>query len=178
MFFKVSILPLSAALLVGVLAKPVQRSSCNPNAQGVPVSIQSVGIPGLEWGIASPSDVLVIGESYRGLSAPDWYIRQSGQYPTSYFITDIDNGLAATINGGELLLNPVNNNIYQPNQVFDISCDSCGTDVSPGNVLGQGCIIGPHNFSQACISIGPSAAYALRNSGCGGEADEIYTILT
>ncbi|KAJ4496023.1 hypothetical protein C8J55DRAFT_545361 [Lentinula edodes] len=176
--FKASILSLSATLFVGVLAKPLQRSSCNPNAQGVPVSIQSTGIPGLEWGIASPSDILIVGESYRGLSAPDWYIRQSGEFPTSYFITDVDSGLAATITGGELILNPVNNAIYQPNQVFDITCDSCGTDVSPGNVLGQGCVIGPHNLSDACISIGPSAVDALRNSGCTAESDEVYTILT
>ncbi|KAJ4486882.1 hypothetical protein C8R41DRAFT_838106 [Lentinula lateritia] len=94
--FKVSILSLSATLFVGVLTKPLQRSSCNPNAQGVPVSIQSTGIPGLEWGIASPSDILIVGESYRGLSAPDWYIRQSGEFPTSYFIRDVDSGLAAT----------------------------------------------------------------------------------
>ncbi|KAJ3915734.1 hypothetical protein F5877DRAFT_69647 [Lentinula edodes] len=152
--FKVSILSLSATLFVGVLAKPLQRSSCNPNAQGVPVSIQSTGLPGLEWGIASPSDTLLVGESYRGLSAPDC-------------------GLAATITGGELILNPVNNAIYQPNQVFDITCDSCGTDISPGNVLGQGCVIGPHNLSDACIRIGPSAVDALRNFGCTAESDEI-----
>ncbi|GAV99538.1 hypothetical protein LENED_001001 [Lentinula edodes] len=176
--FKVSILSLSTTLFVGVLAKPLQRSSCNPNAQGVPVSIQSTGLPGLEWGIASPSDTLLVGESYRGLSAPDWYIRQSGEFPTSYFITDVDSGLAATITGGELILNPVNNAIYQPNQVFDITCDSCGTDISPGNVLGQGCVIGPHNLSDACIRIGPSAVDALRNFGCTAESDEVYTILT
>ncbi|KAF8830291.1 hypothetical protein HHX47_DHR2000377 [Lentinula edodes] len=176
--FKVSILSLSTTLFVGALAKPLQRSSCNPNAQGVPVSIQSTGLPGLEWGIASPSDTLLVGESYRGLSAPDWYIRQSGEFPTSYFITDVDSGLAATITGGELILNPVNNAIYQPNQVFDITCDSCGTDISPGNVLGQGCVIGPHNLSDACIRIGPSAVDALRNFGCTAESDEVYTILT
>jgi hypothetical protein len=68
-------------------ATPVQRASCNPNAQGQPVSIQSEAFVGLEWGLAAPSDSVVVGESYRGLAAPDWFVRQSGQFPVSYIIT-------------------------------------------------------------------------------------------
>ncbi|KIK68262.1 hypothetical protein GYMLUDRAFT_237342 [Collybiopsis luxurians FD-317 M1] len=178
--FKTSVLVSLALSAIGTSANPVRRApSCNPNAQGQPVSVRSTYSSGLEWGLAAPSDTLIISESYRGLDSPDWYVRQSGQYPTSYFITDITTGLAATINGGELLLNTLNNNIYQPNQVFDINCDSCYTDVSPGNIIGLGCTISPHNVSDACIRIGPSAEDPLRNFGCNPvQANQVFTIRT
>ncbi|KIK66221.1 hypothetical protein GYMLUDRAFT_257641 [Collybiopsis luxurians FD-317 M1] len=177
MFKSLALVSLTLSL-IGASANPVRRANCNPNPQGQPVSIQSASLSGLEWGLAAPGDLdsVVIGESYRGLAAPDWFVRQSGQFPTSYIITDITSGLAVTINGGELTLNPINNTIFQPNQVFDINCDSCGTDVSPGGVIGSGCTISPHNFSS-CISIGPTAQDLLRNSGCS-QANEVYTILT
>ncbi|KAJ3826140.1 hypothetical protein F5880DRAFT_1546755 [Lentinula raphanica] len=87
MFATASLLSLTALLFAVVSATPVQRSTCNPNAQGVPVSIQSVGIAGLEWGLGNASDIVIVGEAYQGFGVPNWYIRQSGQYPTSYFIT-------------------------------------------------------------------------------------------
>ncbi|KAF5392875.1 hypothetical protein D9757_000859 [Collybiopsis confluens] len=177
--YKSSVLFSLIVSFIGASANPVRRDTCNPNTQGQPVSIQSTYTPGLEWGIASPSDTLIVGESYRGLDAPDWNVLQTGQFPTSYLITDITNGLAATINGGELLLNPVNNAIFQPNQVFDINCNSCGTDVSPGNIIGLGCTISPHNVSDACIRIGPSELDPLGNFGCDPvQSDEVFTIRT
>ena len=88
MFKSLALVSLTLSL-IGASANPVRRANCNPNPQGQPVSIQSASLSGLEWGLAAPGDLdsVVIGESYRGLAAPDWFVRQSGQFPTSYIIT-------------------------------------------------------------------------------------------
>ncbi|KAE9404920.1 hypothetical protein BT96DRAFT_972924 [Gymnopus androsaceus JB14] len=176
--FKISALALSAILFAGVSANPLRRDTCNPNAQGNPVFILNEAT-GLEW--AAPNMFNIIGEPYAGsLEFPGWKIPQTGEFPTSYFIEDIATpGMTATINAGELDLDTLNNEIFQPNQVFTISCTFCGTDVSPGNILASGCVIGPFNVSNACIRIGPDAGDPLRNFGCSTVRDnEVYTIMT
>ncbi|KAF9074045.1 hypothetical protein BDP27DRAFT_1317909, partial [Rhodocollybia butyracea] len=155
---------------------PVRRDSCNPNAQGAPVSIRSSEF-GLEWTVESG---VVFGEPFSGVEAPNWFINQSGDFPTSYLITSTDDDtMAATITGGEIILNPVNTAIFQPNQVFDIACDVCNTDASPGHVLADGCVISPVNVTEACIIIDASSGDALRNFGCATiEPSDLWTIMT
>ncbi|KAF9074046.1 hypothetical protein BDP27DRAFT_1317911 [Rhodocollybia butyracea] len=143
--------------LLGVSGNPVRRDSCNPNAQGAPVSIRSPEF-GLEWTVES------------GVG-PNWFINQSGDFPTSYIITSTDvDTMAATITGVHL---------FDNNQVFDIACDVCNTDASPGNNIGEGCVISPVNVTDACIIIDASAGDALRNFGCATiEPSDLWDITT
>lgn len=83
---KISALALSAIILSGALANPLRRDSCSPDAQGVPVSIRNAATA-LEWGVDF-NQINIVGESI-GLTAPEWYIPQTGEYPTSYFITSV-----------------------------------------------------------------------------------------
>ncbi|KAE9387110.1 hypothetical protein BT96DRAFT_1081453 [Gymnopus androsaceus JB14] len=111
--FKISALALSAILFIGVSANPLRRDTCNPNAQGSPVSILKEAT-GFEW--AAPNMFNILGEPYTGsLEFPGWKIPQTGEFPTSYFIEDVATpGMMATINAGELDLNTLNNEIFQP----------------------------------------------------------------
>lgn len=77
--------------------------------------------------------------------------------------------------------------LHLSNQVFLIACDSCGTDVSPGNVLGEGCVISLAGVDsgESCISIGPNLPEEdlgpLRNLPCNPSAptpEEVYTIVS
>ncbi|KAE9392694.1 hypothetical protein BT96DRAFT_979274 [Gymnopus androsaceus JB14] len=125
--------------------------------------------------------VNIIGETCAGsLEFPGWKIPQTGEFPISYFIEDVDTpGMTATVTCGEVILSTLNNEIFQPNQVFTISCVFCGTDASPGNLLADGCVIGPYDVSDVCMDIGPDAADPLRDSDCSTVgANEVYTIRT
>jgi len=181
--FKISAaLSLSAIFLAGASATPVRRDSCNPNPQGNPVSVQNAAT-GVGWSVADNVDVTVVSIA-NSTTGPQWLIPQTGQSPTSYFFEFTGNSQVITIDAGMFTLSPANPTIIQPNQVFTITCDSCGTDVSPGNVLGEGCVISEVSV-ETCISIGPDVPQEdlgpLRNLGCDTSAptpEEVYTIMT
>lgn len=83
--FKISVaLSLSAILLAGASATPLRRDSCNPNAQGSPVSIQNAAT-GLEW-IVFDNGVNVGALPFAGSITRQWFIPQTGQATPSYFI--------------------------------------------------------------------------------------------
>lgn len=74
-------------LATGAAATPARRATCTPNAQGAGVSIESL-VSGLEWGVSSTpaSGSVLIGESFRGLAAPDFHVQEDGQVATSFII--------------------------------------------------------------------------------------------
>lgn len=83
MFKTLVALSLSAILLTGALATPLRRDSCNPNAQGKPVSIQNAAT-GVEWSVAS-DDVEVTITPFAGSTTRQWLLPQTGEFPTTYF---------------------------------------------------------------------------------------------
>ncbi|KAF9064627.1 hypothetical protein BDP27DRAFT_1367043 [Rhodocollybia butyracea] len=146
---------------VGAYATPVARSTCSPNAQGAPVSIVSADHwRDLKWGDANSPPVngdVIIGAS----TALPVHVSQSGQFPTSYIIKDAtnNNGLAvSTTYGNRLILDTASDTGTEANQLFDIACQTCGTDTTPGNAAGSSCTISPQGDSNACVRAGDNGS--------------------
>jgi len=163
---------------VGVYANPVARSTCSPNAQGAGVSIVSVANAGLEWGDANTTPVdgdVLTAISSGGL--PNFHVSQSGQFPTSYIIKDVNNNeLAVTSSGNELVFNPASNTGTQENQLFDIVCQTCGLNTTPGEAAGSFCTVSPQGYTNACIQIG-DATSPLDIVTCDSSGTQLFSIV-
>ncbi|KIK58223.1 hypothetical protein GYMLUDRAFT_246259 [Collybiopsis luxurians FD-317 M1] len=165
----------------GVSATPVARGTCAPNAQGSGVSIESVQYSGLEWGDHNTTPTngdVIVSSSFRGLAAPDFHVQQSGQVPTSYIIRDVNNNnLAVTTEGSQLHFTPTSNSGNQANQLFDIACQSCAFDTTPGQAAGSQCTISPHGQNNQCVTSGQHAADPLAVTGCTGSNAQLFNIV-
>ncbi|KAF9029763.1 hypothetical protein BDP27DRAFT_1436463 [Rhodocollybia butyracea] len=169
----------SAAVMltsVGVYATPVARSTCSPNAQGAAVSIVSDAHHGLKWGDANSSpfngDVIIAAST-----ALPVHVSQSGQFPTSFIIKDANNnGLAVTSSGNQLILDTASNTGTQANQLFDIACQTCGTNTTPGNAAGSSCTVSPHGNSNSCVQAGHNGT-PLTVVGCDGSNAQLFDIV-
>ncbi|KAF5387541.1 hypothetical protein D9757_006540 [Collybiopsis confluens] len=162
-------------------ATPLARDTCAPNAQGAGVSIVSVQNSKREWGDhnAPPfyGDVLVSSSS-RGLTVPDFHVQQSGQFPTSYVIKDVNNNfLAVTSQGSQLIFDAASNSGNQANQLFDINCQSCAWDTTPGKAAGSSCTVSPHGATGQCVAIGYNSADPLSVVGCSGSNSQLFNIV-
>jgi len=165
----------------GVSATPFRRAACIlgiPNAQGAGVSIQSLS--GLEWGVETTpqSGVVLIGESFRGFAAPDFHVQQNGQVPASYIIRDVvNNNLAVTAVGNELIFETASNSGNEVDQLFDIACQACETNTTPGNAAGSYCTISPHSNDGLCVEAGATPYDPLRIVYCNGSNDQLFNIV-
>ncbi|KAE9395969.1 hypothetical protein BT96DRAFT_922432 [Gymnopus androsaceus JB14] len=163
----------------GVSATPFRRATCTPNAQGAGVSIESL-VSGLEWGVENTPQIgdVLIGESFRGLAAPDFHVQQNGQVPTSFTIRDVDNNnLAVTTVGNELVFETASNSGNEAAQLFDIACQTCGTNTTPGNSAGSSCTISPHSNDSLCVAVGATAQDALKVVNCDGSNEQLFNIV-
>ncbi|KAE9395981.1 hypothetical protein BT96DRAFT_942017 [Gymnopus androsaceus JB14] len=147
----------------------------------VGVSIQSLS--GLEWGVETTpqSGVVLIGESFRGFAAPDFHVQQNGQVPASYIIRDVvNNNLAVTAVGNELIFETASNSgneVYFRDQLFDIACQACETNTTPGNAAGSYCTISPHSNDGLCVEVGATPYDPLRIVYCNGSNDQLFNIV-
>ncbi|KAE9383072.1 hypothetical protein BT96DRAFT_1027391 [Gymnopus androsaceus JB14] len=145
MFTKFFTIGVSVALnIISASANPIARSTCTPNAQGAAVSIVSSSSSAWEWSDLNTTpaneDVLY--------GAPD------GQYPPSFVITDVNNNnLAVTSSGGAIIFTPTSAIGDQEYQLFNFTCQSCGTDTTPGQAAGLSCKIFPVGYDEGCVQI-------------------------
>ncbi|KAE9387068.1 hypothetical protein BT96DRAFT_1081507 [Gymnopus androsaceus JB14] len=173
-----------AAAITSVYATPLTRLTCTPNAQGYSVSIVSVVNSVLEWGVESTpanSEVL-IGESFRGLAAPDFHVQQSGQDPDSFVIKDIDNSNLAvtalfTPSGflGDLVFSAASESGNQTSQLFDIACQNCGS--YPGYAAGTACTIILQADNNFCAQPGTTASASLITTICNGSTEQLWNLV-
>ncbi|KAF5387508.1 hypothetical protein D9757_006535 [Collybiopsis confluens] len=163
-----------------VSATPLARDTCAPNAQGSGVSIVSAQFGSLEWGDhnATPAVGDVLGfSSARGLAATDFHVQQSGQFPASFIIKDVDNNsLAVTAQGSHLAFTTASDSGDQVDQIFDISCQSCAGDTTPGKAAGSSCTFSPHGHSDQCVTLG-SKDVLLSLTGCTGSSNQLFNIV-
>ncbi|KAF9074301.1 hypothetical protein BDP27DRAFT_1316828 [Rhodocollybia butyracea] len=143
---------------ISVSATPLGRSTCTPNAQGAAVSIVSSADGTLKWGDANPTPT--VGDVLSALSfdgdSPNFHVAQSGQFPTSFVINDVNNHalFVDSSTAGSLTFNTTSVDFDQGFQLFDITCQSCGSDTTPGQSAGSSCTVSPLGpFVNACVRI-------------------------
>ncbi|KAF5361600.1 hypothetical protein D9758_007316 [Tetrapyrgos nigripes] len=151
-----------------------QANTCTPNAQGSGVSIVSLAHSGLELGSSAPASA--------GLAAPDFHIQQDGQAMPSFAVRDVtDNNLAITfVTAQDLELKTASNSGNDPNQLWEITCDTCltpGAPVTPGTVVGNNCRVRVHGNDIVCVTIGQSAGAPVTVGACNGGAAQEFKIV-
>ncbi|KAE9382909.1 hypothetical protein BT96DRAFT_1009887 [Gymnopus androsaceus JB14] len=154
MFTKFFTIGVSVALnIISASANPIARSTCTPNAQGAAVSIVSSASSAWEWSdlnTTPANEDVLYGAPVGGFAPPNFHLSQDGQYPLA---SDVNNNLAATSSGGELIFTPTSAIGDQEYQLFNFTCQSCGTDTTPGQAAGLSCKIFPVGYDEGCVQI-------------------------
>ncbi|KAK7052158.1 hypothetical protein R3P38DRAFT_2858888 [Favolaschia claudopus] len=154
-------LPTSLVLLsVGLLstfvtATPAPRASCNPNFEGAGVSIIDNSV---EWGVSPPVAGTVLSHILGGFppnATAEWHVQQTGAFPTTYIVKEINhNDLVVGIGAdGLLVLEEIDSS--KPTQIWQISCDSCSSGASStprGGEFASGCKI-VSDANGSCVEV-------------------------
>ncbi|KAJ7238084.1 hypothetical protein B0H12DRAFT_1138011 [Mycena haematopus] len=144
--------------LVSATPAPRQASPCNPNFEGAGVSIIDNGV---EWGVypAVAGTLLDRDLGTFPLNATaEWHVQQTGAYPPTYIVNDINNNeLVVDIDAsGLLILQEIDSSI--PTQIWQISCNSCSSGASStpgGGEFASGCKI-ISAASGLCVRVEPA----------------------
>ncbi|KAE9403127.1 hypothetical protein BT96DRAFT_917745 [Gymnopus androsaceus JB14] len=168
---------------IGVYATPAARSTCSPNVQGSPAGIVLVD-SGVQWGDVNTTpasgDVLT-AVSFLGLPVPEpnFFVSQSGQFPTSFVITNAvsNNELTVTSINNQLVFEPTSSAGGQENQLFDIFCQTCSATPSPaplGQPAGESCTVSPQSNSSNCVEVDGSSLVITQ---CDGSNAQLFNIV-
>ncbi|ESK83903.1 hypothetical protein Moror_7563 [Moniliophthora roreri MCA 2997] len=159
----ISLQLIALSLLAVVSASPLDaRATCpgGPNFEGAGISILGAN------GFVTPN-----GRGH-GSPAPFWHIQQTGQPNGGYIFKDIDNNnIALTRNSdGTVTMTPASNSGTDPNQQFQIVCQSCTGGAStapPRTPIASGCNIRWIGDTSLCLQVGRAPSDDLFTSSCG-----------
>ncbi|KAJ7719089.1 hypothetical protein DFH07DRAFT_859626 [Mycena maculata] len=144
-------------------ATPLARQTlCNPNFEGAGVSIIAGDV---EWGYSAAVAGTPLADdlsSFPPNATAEWFVQQTGAFPTSYIIKTISNtGLVAGVDndGTALALEDIDS--AEAGQIWDISCTQCSSGASSTPGGGE--------FASGCsISSAPSGLCASLEMGGSG----------
>ncbi|KAJ7916723.1 hypothetical protein B0H13DRAFT_2323017 [Mycena leptocephala] len=131
---------------------------CNPNFEGAGVSIIDGGV---EWGVSPAVAGTVLNRILGGFplnATAEWHVEQTGAYPPTYIVKEINhNNLVVDIGANGLLtLEAIDST--KATQIWQISCDQCtsGASSTPGGgKFASGCkIVSPP--SGLCVRVEPA----------------------
>ncbi|KAJ7678002.1 hypothetical protein DFH06DRAFT_1465810 [Mycena polygramma] len=135
---------LTAACILGVAsATPLARqTTCNPNFEGVGVSI----ITGeTEWGVSPVAAGTVLKNDVEGFplnATTEWHVEQTGSPSATYIVKAItDNELVVDFVDNLLTLENIDS--AKETQIWEIDCKQCvpGASSAPGGIFASGCAI-------------------------------------
>jgi len=137
---------------------PRQAVQCNPNFEGAGVSIIDNGV---EWGVSQPVAGTVLERNLGSFplnATAEWHVQQTGAYPPTYIVKNINNNdLVVDINiDGLLTLENIDST--KETQIWQISCNQCSSGASStpgGGEFAKGCkiISAP---SGLCVRVEPA----------------------
>lgn len=187
-FLHIGLAALSTALVsVGASPLDARQSKCHPNFEGVGVSVvwnQSSGFNIREWvPNAVGANITTAINEYQ--EAAEFRFEQTGGGAgTTYIAKKLGvpaNDMVVSVGSNNQFLDIEYLNTNDPNQIWDVSCDVCGTNAwSVHGVFASGCAIKSVNLGLcAQVVTTPTHSHAapsflLQLEPCNGAWNQIF----
>jgi hypothetical protein len=174
-------LALSFLAITGTSASPlVQRQTglCNPNFQGVGVSVTNSDSETIEWQLASTAAVpgTVVGTAPFNAEQAEFRFEFTGAPTNTYLIKPLANPELVVASTGQYgILDLAVPNSADPLQAWNVECQSCGSASYP-NVNGQyifDCAISSAANNGLCISRSATGGELLMEE-CDGQSLQTF----